>query len=330
MCSDALGTFLGRWKGLRADPDGVTRGNLHLSSTAAESPKGDLRNYVEQMAAKEPDHFGTSIVFSRNWQEEEDFIVANGGEFRFGVLHFTGFDVKGQTKERSAIPEGSDYYVDETEWKSPDPANTGNLRHARLSALHAADLVDDPAATDGMFSGAGGAALAANVSEWLDTHPEVLTAFSGNPEMVDILERYATQMRPFIERYNANHPAPSAEPGAPTNTPETTPPAEPDAELKAQVETLTAQLSAAADKAVGYASQVLTLTTERDEARTALTAAQAEVAQLRADKEAADTARTDAEAKLAALTAGQPPMSAAPAEGVKTGSLMERARQRKR
>jgi hypothetical protein len=318
MCSDALGTFLGRWKSLRADADGIVRGSLHLSSTAAESPKGDLRNYVEQMAAKEPDHFGTSIVFSRSWEEEEDFIVANGGQFKFGVYKGMGcFDVKGHAKDRSAIPEGSDYYVDETEWKSPDPANTGNLRHARLSALHAADLVDDPAATDGMFSGAGGAALAASVSEWLDTHPEVLSAFSDNPEMLDIVERYATQLRPFVDRYNSNHPASTAEPVAPEPTPEIPPPAEPDVELTAQIEALTEQLQ--------------TVSAERDTLATALTAAEAQVLELLAKVTAADGARLAAEQKLAAFMAsGQLPISAEPAEGKITGSLMERARKSKK
>jgi hypothetical protein len=61
-----------------------------------------------------------------------------------------------------------------------------------------------------------------------------------------------------------------------------------------------------------------------------LTAAQAEIAELRTQKDAADKARTDAEAKLAAIVAGQPPVSAASAEGNNTGSLMERARKGKK
>jgi hypothetical protein len=299
-------------KGTEVGSDGVVRGALHLSSTAAESPKGDLRNYVEQMAAKEPDHFGTSIVFSRDWESEDSFMEANTKEF--------------DECDETGKPTGKKV----RRFQSPDPANVGNLRHARLSALHAADLVDDPAATDGMFSGAGGAALAANVSEWLDTHPEVLNAFSDNPEMVGIVERYATQLRPFIDRYNANHPALAAEPVPPATTPETPPPAEPDAALKAQVETLTAQLSDAAASLTASQGQVLTLTTERDEARTALATAQAEVAKLRTEKDAADKARTDAETKLAAITSGQPPVSAAPAEGKEPTSWMERARKNKK
>lgn len=308
MCSDALGTFLGRWKGLSTGADGVVRGTLHLSSTAAESPKGDLRNYVEQMAAKEPDHFGTSIVFSRDWEAEEAFTSAN-------VKEFDEYDETGK-------PTGNKV----RRFQSPDPANVKNLRHARLSALHAADLVDDPAATDGMFSGAGGAALAANVSEWLDTHPEVLSAFADNPEMVSILERYATQLRPFIARYNANHPVPSAEPDAPAVRPDTPPPAEPDAALKAQVETLTTQLSESAAKLASAEASVVALTTERDTARTALDASKAEVEKLRIEKDTADKARTEAEARLTAILSGQSPVSAAPAEPKTGGTMWDDAR----
>lgn len=103
-----------------------------------------------------------------------------------------------------------------------------------------------------------------------------------------------------------------------------------EAEAKPTVETLTAQLSDAAASLTASQAQGVTLTTERDEARTALAAAQAEVAKLRTEKDAADKARQDAEAKLAAITSGQPPVSAAPAEGKEPTSWMERARKNKK
>jgi len=109
-----------------------------------------------------------------------------------------------------------------------------------------------------------------------------------------------------------------------------------EAEAAPTVESLTAQLgevsanaATLAEKATSLTAERDTLTTERDEARTALTAAQAEIETLRAEKDAALRARTDAEAKLAAIVAGQQPASAAPAEGKLSGSLMERARQKK-
>jgi len=311
MCSDALGTFLGRWKNLKAGEDGVVHGDLHLSATASESPKGDLRNYVEQMAAKEPDHFGTSIVFSRDWEAESKFLEDNAEEY--------------DEADESGNPTG----VKKKRFKSPDPENTSNLPHARISALHAADLVDDPAATEGMFSGAGGAALAAKVSEWLDTHPEVLTAFSDNPEMVEIVERYATQLRPFIDRYNANHPAHPAETGKPEGQPGQQGTAEPDPELSAQIETLTSKLKKAEDENTELKSKVSKMEADAKESEAALKKREDEAEKLNKEVDEAEKAREDAESRLAAIEAGQPPASSAPAENDNAGSWMERARKRK-
>lgn len=322
MCSDALGTFLGRWKGLRADPDAVVRGSLHLSSTAAESPKGDLRNYVEQMAAKEPQHFGTSIVFTRDWETEEDFIVSHGGEFCFGHWDGCAFSTKGKCKDRKEIPEGMDYYVDTSQFKSPDAANVKNLRHARLSELHAADLVDDPAATDGMFAGAGGAALAARVSEYLDTHPEIIQALRNEPEMVTILERYATELRPFLDRYNANHPAKAAEPAQASGTP-ADPPADAAVPLadqvavletliqsvKAERERLTGELAGSVKRAETAEAEVKRLTVERDE----LAARANSIPTIEKERDAFKSERDQLQARLAVIEAGAPPVSAVPA-----------------
>jgi len=315
MCSDALGTFLGRWKTLKAGPDGIVRGDLFLSSTAAESPKGDLRNYIEQMAAKEPGHFGTSIVFSRDWETEADFIVANGGEYVFWSRTETGTQ-SGRTQKKADIPEGADWWVDESGFKSPDPSNVNNYRHARLAALHAADLVDDPAATDGMFSGAGGAALAARTSEWLDTHPEVLSAFAKDPEMLGILERYAEQVRPFVERYSANHPLTApAEPAA-ANPPEASAPAEPDAALTARIAELESLLKAGAENLERAQGDVKQLTADKDGLTEQLATARTELDAAKQKADALTKERDEAQQKLAALQSGQPPVSgtAAPAD----------------
>jgi len=327
MCSDALGTFLGRWKNITVDEQGFVRGDLHLSSTASESPKGDLRKYVEELAAKEPDHFGASIVFSSDEEAENAFYAAHSVEV-------------------DGAPRG---------FKSPDPANLKNLPHARLSELHAADLVDDPAATDGMFSGAGGAALAAQMTEWLDTHPEVFQALQ-EPGVVDTLQRYSKELKPFVARYAAaaepvvvepeqipepvaDEPATPVEPSAPAEPEaETTQekPAEPgepvakDDALTAQVnahaahiEQLTIERDGAVKRAESAEASLLALNAERDELAKRITKLEAEKAQ-------AETERDEASRKVAALSEGQPPVSSVPAEAVKTGSLFERARAAKK
>lgn len=330
MCSDALGTFLGRWKNITVDEQGFVRGDLHLSSTASESPKGDLRKYVEELAAKEPDHFGASIVFSSDTEAEDAFYAANTAEVDGAARRF----------------------------QSPDPANIKNLPHARVSELHAADLVDDPAATDGMFSGAGGAALAAQMTEWLDTHPEVFAALQ-EPGVIDTLQRYSTELKPFVDRYTAGageklgsvvqtvttvwtdenpepvkeKPSESAESDAETTQEKPAESGEPVAEVgaltaqvtahAAHIEQLTIERDGAVKRAESAEASTATLNAERDELAKRITKLEAEKAQ-------AETERDEANRKVAALSEGQPPVSSVPAEAVKTGSLFERARAAKK
>jgi len=62
MCSDALGTYLGRFKNFRVVEDKVYA-DLHMDEVAKKSPNGDLYSYVFAMARSNPDMFGNSIVF---------------------------------------------------------------------------------------------------------------------------------------------------------------------------------------------------------------------------------------------------------------------------
>lgn len=342
MCSEALGTFLGRWKATRFDAEtGRVTGDLHLSSTAAESPKGDLRKYVEEMAAKEPDHFGASIVFTFDQEACYAHSIQHG-----------------------AVEKEDDYgkYLDFESFKSPDAANVKNLPHARCAELHAADLVDDPAATDGMFSGAGGLSLAAQMTEWLDTHPGVLAAINDEPELLNIVSRYSNELQPFLTRYTENlgrkttlaegDPIPPVEDAPAGDCPECggtgkcpecngsgmkPEPAEPGeggevaaepaddglAKAAAEVAKLTAErdgLKAEGEKAVLALSQAIS---ERDVLKGKSEKAEAELTAIKAE-------RDEALKKLAAIEAGSPPVSTVPAEkNEHTGSLMQRARKRK-
>ena len=316
MCSEALGTFLGRWKATRIDEGSFVRGDLHLSSTAAESPKGDLRKYVEEMAAKEPGHFGASIVFSMDQKAMCDFVLANG-----------------------ATESGEE--IDLSAFKSPDPANVKNLPHARCAALHAADLVDDPAATDGMFSGAAGLSLAGQMTEYLDTHPEIFKAMNDEPELLNIVTRYADELKPFLSRYTENlakkpeslstvvqtvttvwtddNPKP-AESGEGVEAPT---PAEPDEGMQAKldaamtlaavrektIESLTVQFHGA-ERLHAQALESVKTQTERAEV------AEAALQKAREELTKANTDCAEAMRKLAAIEAGNPPASSAPAKEI--------------
>jgi len=118
LCADGLGTFLGRLRDAYLDQETV-RADLHLDETAAATPNGDLASYCLNLAESDPAAFGLSIVFTADEVAEAQFEAAH-------------------------LYAGS--------FQSPDRANTANLPHARLAKLHAADVVDEPAANpSGMF-----------------------------------------------------------------------------------------------------------------------------------------------------------------------------------
>lgn len=131
LSSDGMGKFLGRAKGATLEGDKV-RTDLHFAESAHRTPDGDLAEYVMMMAMEDPDMFGTSIVFERDFDAEEEFYEAHRAEVKYT-------DTYGEEKTRKVF-------------KSPDPDNTKNLMHARLSHLQAVDVVDQPAANpDGLF-----------------------------------------------------------------------------------------------------------------------------------------------------------------------------------
>lgn len=126
LSSDGMGNYLGRFENARREGDRVVA-DLHFAEAAHKTPRGDLASYVIGLAEEDPDAFGTSIVFSHDFEAMEAFVVEHGGE---------GFDKWGDI---------------EGDFKSPDPMNAKNLPHARLKQLHATDVVDEPAANPGGF-----------------------------------------------------------------------------------------------------------------------------------------------------------------------------------
>jgi len=117
MSSDGLAKFLGRTKHAIVDGDTV-RAEIHFSASSHRTPDGDLAGYIMDRAEEDPASFGASIVYEPDSDAEDAFVLAHGGMEQF---------------------------------QSPDPLNTANLPHARLKQLRAVDLVDDPAATSGLF-----------------------------------------------------------------------------------------------------------------------------------------------------------------------------------
>jgi hypothetical protein len=166
MCSDGMGKMLGRQRNFRIEGDKVV-GDLHLMDAAAKAPDGDLRSYVLDLAEQDPGAFGMSVVISMHsvWK------LQSGREIR---------------TDDASLRRG---HGDDAYYAKPDAATT-DTPFCRIDALHACDVVDEPAANrDGLFSAAfsgttsldSAAAFAAidEVRERLGMGADDLTAFLG-------------------------------------------------------------------------------------------------------------------------------------------------------
>lgn len=154
MSSTALGTFLGRAKNFRVDGD-IVRADLFFDETAYETPDGDLANYVMHLAESDADAFGTSVVLG-------------------------DYELK--------------YRLDNDGARKKDDKGKELPPLLRVKKLFAVDVVDDPAANNGMFGGLHffnpDVKLSAEATQFLDK-------FLSNPDAV-------TKVIGFLERYRAN------------------------------------------------------------------------------------------------------------------------------
>lgn len=147
MCSQALGTYLGRFKNYSYSGDQV-KADLHLDETSKNTPNGDLFSYVLDMAGKNPDMFGASIVFE------------------IGESVFLEEEVDGKKVEK-------EYF--------------------RLKELRATDIVDEPAATEGLFSANTFPGIA---TQFLDENPEIMDLIFSKPDsVVEFLSNYLTNYK---------------------------------------------------------------------------------------------------------------------------------------
>jgi hypothetical protein len=180
MSSTAFGTFLGRYKNFRTEYNkegkAVSKADLHLSDSAKKAPGGDLYSYVLEMAEKEPDMFGTSIVFTRGRLYRKD---------------------KNGTKAFQYIKESERMLDVWYEWDSGkklsrEEENTlSEERYVELKELHQNDVVDEPAANpDGMFSAFSQDQIAAKVTQFLDENEKVFELFHDDEIRESFLEKY--------------------------------------------------------------------------------------------------------------------------------------------
>jgi len=113
--SDGLGKYLGRFRNFRVEGSKLAA-DLMISKTAHSSPAGDIGQYVLNLAREDPSALGVSVVvdLERVW-------VTNDGQ---------------ELPAAGGKPAGA----------------TGKYPVARITALYAADVVDEPALNpDGLF-----------------------------------------------------------------------------------------------------------------------------------------------------------------------------------
>lgn len=166
MCSDALGTYLGRAMNFTVQDvtrkDGTTcKGcfaDIQLAQEAKKAPGGDLYTWTLETAKNSPDTFGQSIVFNY-----ADFYVvdADGNQLRYSETGLT---------YEAWMEQSVDGKV-----------------YAMLAEFLGTDFTDSPAATDGVFSSDQ---LAAQATEFLDEHPEVFRVLGDADRVTEFLTRY--------------------------------------------------------------------------------------------------------------------------------------------
>ncbi len=139
LSADGLGKLLGRMRDFRVTGDRVI-GDLHLSDSAAKSPHGDLRDYIETLAEEDPAAFGMSVVVGGYGA----WVLSDGSE---------------QADEGYRPADARDKYPT-----------------LRVTEAYAVDAVDEPAANrDGLFSAFSRTTneLAAQVYAVLDGYDDI-------------------------------------------------------------------------------------------------------------------------------------------------------------
>lgn len=122
MCSESLGTYLGRFKEFQLKNKKVLA-NLYLDEIAKKAPNGDLYTYVLEHAERNPDMFGNSIVVG---YKEEDLEIKT-------VTNSDGEEVEVEYFIPSSLPSSD--IVD-------DPAATGALFSSENLGVQISEFLD--------------------------------------------------------------------------------------------------------------------------------------------------------------------------------------------
>ncbi len=172
MCSDAIGTELGRAKNFRVvdierTVDGQTVkaagvvADIYLLKSAHAAPQGDIAKHVLETAKEDPGQFGQSIVFTY-----ADWVVKDADGNRHSYKEEC--ECEDETKRKSA----NQWYAQSADGKE----------YAVLGKLLGSDFTDTPAATDGIFSTG---TLAEEAEQLLAEHPQIVEVLTKNPKSLN-------------------------------------------------------------------------------------------------------------------------------------------------
>ncbi len=174
MCSDALGTYLGRATNFRVVELTRTSGenasavvaDVKLAAEAHQAPSGDLAAWVLAAAENSPDTFGQSIVFTYS-----DWVVKDADGNRHSYVEECHCDDDAKRKSYD-------------QWLAQ---SVDGKEYAVLGKLLGTDFTDTPAATDGVFSSDS---LAAEAEALLEENPQIAEVLNTHPEnAIEFLKR---------------------------------------------------------------------------------------------------------------------------------------------
>lgn len=171
MCSDAIGTYLGRAKNFRVVDVTRKESGEQAAGVIADIElykNADRTEWILNMAESAPDMFGQSIVFTYGDYKVKD---------EKGVEHsYVAECVEGV--EDSDSKSGKRICKTPKSWR--EQSADGKV-YVVLGKLHGTDFTDTPAATDGVFSDTS---LAAEAERMLDEHPQIVDVLEKNPDSV--------------------------------------------------------------------------------------------------------------------------------------------------
>lgn len=171
MCSDALGTYLGRAANFRVVDVMRAETGEEASGVIADvtlDANADRTEWILNMAESAPDTFGQSIVFTY-----ADWVVKDAD----GNRHSYKEEVKGETEEAAEGDKPKDT-ISREDWQNQ---SADGKVYAVFGELLGTDFTDTPAATDGVFSDTS---LAAEAERLLEEHPQIAETLENHPDNV--------------------------------------------------------------------------------------------------------------------------------------------------